>query len=340
MTNLSLYIHKLERRENLSHDEIQDVMHQIMSGHADKEQIAATLLALRAKGPTVEEITGAAKIMRKFVVGIKSKHKNILDTCGTGGDKRNTFNISTVSAFVVAGAGVVVAKHGNRSISSKCGSADLLEAFGVNLNVEEDHLRECLDQVGIVFLFAQKLHPAMKNVAEIRKELGVETIFNILGPLTNPAHATHQVMGVYNRDLVEPLVHVLKNLGLKRALVAHGNDGLDEITTTETSFICEYNGQEIISYDLNPVELGIPLAKPKDLEGGSLDNNLQIFIDVLSGDHGPKRDIVVLNAAYALYVAGKVKEISEGITVAEDSIDSGKALEKLDALKRFTKRVM
>ena len=337
MTNLSLYIHKLERRENLSHDEIQDVMHQIMSGHADKEQIAATLLALRAKGPTVEEITGAAKIMRKFVVGIKSKHKNILDTCGTGGDKRNTFNISTVSAFVVAGAGVVVAKHGNRSISSKCGSADLLEAFGVNLNVEEDHLRECLDQVGIVFLFAQKLHPAMKNVAEIRKELGVETIFNILGPLTNPAHATHQVMGVYNRDLVEPLVHVLKNLGLKRALVAHGNDGLDEITTTEKTFLSEFNGKEVLSYTILPEELNIPLAKKEDLKGGDLSANIKICEDILKGGKGPHRDIVLLNAAFAIYIAEKAKTITDAMRLAQESLDSGKALQKLEGLVKFTR---
>ncbi len=339
MTNLSSYIHKLQQRENLSQEEIQDVMRQIMSGELANEQIATILLALRAKGATVDEITGAAKIMRKFVVGIKTKHKNVLDTCGTGGDRKHTFNISTISAFVVAGAGVIVAKHGNRSISSKCGSADLLEALGVNLNVEEEHLSECLDQVGIAFLFAQKLHPAMKNVAAVRKELGVDTIFNILGPLTNPAKATHQVMGVYNRDLIEPLAHVLKNLGLKRAVVVHGSDGLDEITTTGQTFICEYNGREIISYDIGPEELGFSLAQPKDLEGGDLPANLQIFIDILSGDKGPKRDIVVLNAAYALYIDGKVKKIAEGIKLAEHSIDSGKALKKLDELKAFTRRV-
>ena len=264
------FIQKLHKKENLTQNEIEEVMHSIMSGTADKEDIAAFLLALRAKGPTVNEITGAAKIMRQFVVPIESKHKCILDTCGTGGDKKNTFNISTITAFVVAGAGVVVAKHGNRSVSSLCGSADILESVGVNLNVEEHRLEACLNEVGIAFLFAQKLHPAMKNVAPIRKELGVETIFNILGPLTNPANATHQIMGVYNRDLVEPMAHVLKNLGLKRAMVVHGNDGLDEITTTTKTFISEFNGTDVVSYDICPDELGIPIAKTEELQGGDL----------------------------------------------------------------------
>lgn len=330
------YIDKLHNKENLTQDEIEFVMNSIMSGDAIKEEIASFLLALREKGPSVDEITGAARIMRKYVVGIKTSHRDVLDTCGTGGDKTNTFNISTVTALVVAGAGVPVAKHGNRSVSSKCGSADILEGLGVNLNVNEDRLKECLDQVGIAFLFAQKLHPAMKNVAPIRKELGVETIFNILGPLTNPANATHQMIGVYSRELVEPMAQVLKNLGIKKGLVVHGSDGLDEITTTGITFISEYNGEEVITYDIDPGELGMKLAKPADLKGGDLEENIKIVTSILNGEKGPKRDIVLINSAYALYISDKIRNIEEGMEMAKDSIDSGKAKQKLNALKEFT----
>ncbi len=332
------YILKLQRHENLSQSEIESIMGEIMSGKAQKDDVAAFLLSLRAKGASVEEITGAAKIMRKFVVPIKTKHKNILDTCGTGGDKKNTFNISTITAIVVASAGCVVAKHGNRSMTSKCGSACLLEALGVNLDVEEDRLSECLDKIGIAFLFAQKLHPAMKNVAPIRKELGVETIFNVLGPLTNPAKATHQMMGVYSRDLVEPMVEVLKNLGLKRSMVVHGSDGLDEITTTAQSFIGEFTGSELRSYDFSPEELGIPLAKPEDLTGGEIERNTRIARQILDGELGPRRDIVVLNAAFALYTAEKVDNIVDGIHVASECLDQKKAKAKLEELVEFTNK--
>jgi len=331
-------IQKLKHKENLSRYEIEAVMKEIMSGNTPQQAIADFLLLLRDKGPTVEEITGAAAIMRQFVIPIASKHRNILDTCGTGGDRKHTFNISTISALVVAGAGGIVAKHGNRSISSKCGSADLLEALGVNLNVEQAHMQECLDEVGITFLFAQKLHPAMKNVAPARKQLGVETIFNILGPLTNPANATHQIMGVYSRDLVQPMAEVLRNLGLKRAMVVHGSDGLDEITTTGKSFISEFDGREIVSYDFFPEELGFSLADPKDLDGGDLNINVQIALDVLDGQYGPRRDIVVLNAGYALFVAQIAEDLNEGIQLAKESIDEGKAFDKLQELKEFTHR--
>lgn len=335
---MKAYIQKLNRRENLTQSEIEAVMQEIMAGQAAQDDIAAFLLGLREKGPTVEEITGAARIMRRFVTGIKTRHQRVLDTCGTGGDKKNTFNISTITAFVVAGAGVVVAKHGNRSVSSLCGSADVLEAVGIKLDIEEQHLSECLDEVGIAFLFAQKLHPAMKNVAPVRKALGVETIFNVLGPLTNPARATHQIMGVYHRDLVEPMAHVLKNLGLRRALVVHGSDGLDEITTTGRTDVSEYNAGEVISYDISPEELGIALAKPGDLAGGDLSTHVKIFESILNGRKGPQRDIVVVNAAYALYIAEQVKNIDEGIQAAHHSIDSGKARRKLEELKELTNR--
>ena len=335
---MKLYIEKLQNKENLTQDEIKEIMQGIMGGQAHEDDVAAFLLALRAKGPTVDEITGAAQIMRKFVIGIDTKHKDILDTCGTGGDKKGTFNISTITAFIVAAAGVIVAKHGNRSVSSQCGSADVLEALGINLNIEQEHLRDCLDEVGIAFLFAQKLHPAMKNVAPVRKKLGVETIFNIFGPLTNPAKATHQILGVYSRELVEPMAHVLKNLGLKRALVVHGGDGLDEVTTTDKTFISEYKEGEIISYDMTPDEVGLNYAKPHDLEGGDLKTNVHIFEEVLGGKIGPKRDIVILNTAYALYVAGKVANISDGMTLANETLDSGKAYIKLEELKSFTQK--
>ena len=332
------YIAKIKNGQNLSQQEIQGCMREIMSGEAAYQDIAAFLLALREKGPTVDEITGAAQIMRQFVLPVVSKHKVILDTCGTGGDKKNTFNISTVTALVVAGAGVVVAKHGNRSVTSKCGSACVLEGLGVNVMIDEKKMKECLDEVGIAFLFAQRLHPAMKNVAPVRKELKVETIFNILGPLTNPANATHQIIGVYSRDLTQPLAYVLKNLGLKRAMVVHGDDGLDEITTTGKTYISEYNGKDVVSYDIDPQELNFDLAKLQDLEGGDLNKNMQIVIEILSGQRSAKRDIVLLNSAYALYISEKAKDITQGIRMAEESIDSGKALSKLNQLKDWTNR--
>jgi anthranilate phosphoribosyltransferase len=332
------YIDKVLNRYNLSKEEVRDVMKIIMSGNASEDDLTQYLLALNDKGPTVEEITGAVEIMRQFVVGVKTRHEVVLDTCGTGGDHKGTFNISTVSALVVAGAGVAVAKHGNRSVSSVCGSADLLEALGVNLNLDDTKLGQCLDDIGIAFLFAQNLHPAMKNVAPVRKSLGVKTIFNILGPLTNPAHATHQVMGVYNRDLVEPMAEVLKNLGLKRALVVHGNDGLDEITITDKTFVSEFNGVDVVSYDIDPEELGIARATHEDLAVVEIEDNVCIALEILKGDKGPRRDIVLINAAYALYTVQKVKTIADGLAAAQESIDSGRALAKLEQLKEFSNR--
>jgi anthranilate phosphoribosyltransferase len=330
------YIQKLQNRLDLSADEIQQAMRLIVAGDISRDVVAKFLVALNTKSPSIDEITGAAKILRSFSLEVKTKHKVVLDTCGTGGDKKNTFNISTITAFVVAGAGVVLAKHGNRSVSSRCGSADVLEALGVNIALEKEFLGPCLDTIGIAFLFAQQLHPAMKNVAPVRKSLGVETIFNLLGPLLNPAKATHQMMGVYNRDYVQPMAQVLKNLGLRRAFVVHGSDGLDEVTTTAKTFISEYNGREIISYTLDPVELGFALAKESDLLGGDVAANAAIALDILKGAAGPKRDIVVLNAACALYCAEQVKDVSAGIVLAQQSLDQGKALQKLNDLKAFT----
>jgi anthranilate phosphoribosyltransferase len=333
------YILQIKQGENLSHDEITVVMELLMSGQAPLEEIKDFLLALKKKGPTVEEITACALIMRKFVLPVKTHHEIILDTCGTGGDHRDTFNISTVAAIVVASCGVAVAKHGNRSVSSKCGSADVLEALGINVDMEEQHLGKCLDEIGLAFLFAQRLHPAMKNVAFARQALGVKTIFNILGPLTNPAQATHQMMGVYSRDLIGPMAQVLKNLGLKRALVVHGNDGLDEITTTDRTFVCEYNGKDIISYDIDPDEWGVPRASIEDLRGGDAFHNAALVRKLLEGERGPRRDIVVINAAYALYTAQAVDNLTQGMRMAEHAIDSKRASQKLEELREFTNRV-
>jgi len=332
------YIDKIQSRQNLTHEEITVVMELIMSGHASLEDISDFLVALNFKGPTVEEITACALMMRRFVVPIKTIHEVVLDTCGTGGDHKGTFNISTASAFVVASCGVAVAKHGNRSISSQCGSADVLETLGVNVHLEETLVSDCLDKVGIAFLFAQRLHPAMKNVAPVRKALKVKTIFNILGPLTNPAGATHQIVGVYSRDLVEPMAHVLMNLGLKRALVVHGNDGLDEITTTGKTFISEFNGGEVVSYDIDAKELDMAPARLEDFAGGDKVENAHIMRDILQAHKGPKRDIVLINAAYGLYVAGAVDNITAGLRMAEHAIDSGRAYQKLQDLKEFTNR--
>ena len=312
------------------------VMSAFMDGTAAKDDMAAFLMALREKGPSIDEITAAAQTMRQFSIKVPTRHKVIFDTCGTGGDKKGTFNISTAVAFVVASTGVAVAKHGNRSVSSRCGSADVLEALGIPIDLEPAKLGECLDKIGITFLFAQKLHPAMKHVAPVRKELGVETIFNILGPLTNPAGATHQMVGVYRRELIEPVAHVLKNLGLKRALIVHGADGLDAVTTTAETSVAEFDGTSIKSYSISPDDFGIKSASPKDLLGKNASANKKIIMEIFSGKRGPKRDIVVLNAACALYTAEAVSSIKEGIRLANHLIDSGKAKEKLLELKEFT----
>ncbi|MBF0122247.1 MAG: anthranilate phosphoribosyltransferase [Candidatus Omnitrophica bacterium] len=329
-------IEKLQNKSNLNRGEIQAVMAEIMSGGASELDMKDFLLAMNTKGPTIEEISGAALIMRKFVVPVMTRHERVFDIVGTGGDGRNTFNISTCAAFVVAGSGVVVAKHGNRSVSSLCGSADVLEAMGIKIDIPHEKLSVCLDEVGLAFLFAQRHHPAMKHVAAVRKALGVKTIFNILGPLTNPAHATHQMMGVYSRHLVEQMVHVLKNLGSKRALVVHSADGLDEISTLDKTFISEFDGTEIRSYEILPEEFGFRRAFEQDIRGGDKDQNAKIMEDVLRGDKGPKRNIVLLNAAFALYAADAVKTPEEGLRMAAATIDDGSAYQVLQKLRDFT----
>lgn len=326
----------LSKGANLTTSEVESVMEEIMTGKAATEDIVSFLTALSAKGETIEEITAAASVMRRHATRINTKHKIILDTCGTGGDAKGTFNISTAVAFVASGAGIVVAKHGNRSVSSKSGSADVLEALGVNINMKKERIEKCLDTLGIAFLFAQNLHPAMRYAMAARKQIGKRTMFNILGPLSNPAAATHQLVGVYNRRWTVILAAVLANLGSRHALLAHGEDGLDEITTTSSTFVTEAIEGKLNSYEINPRDYGFNKVKLEDLSGGDVSCNAKILLDILQGKPGPRRDIVILNAASAIYAADKVKSIKEGIELARESIDSGKALEKLELLKEHS----
>lgn len=324
--------------KNLTAAQMQAVMEEIMCGKADTAQIVVFLTALDKKGETVEELTAAVAVMRLHAARINTSKPIVLDTCGTGGDAKGTFNISTTVAFVVSGCGIIVAKHGNRSVSSACGSADILEYLGVNINMAPDQIEQCLEYAGIAFLFAQKLHPAMKYAMPARKQIGKRTMFNILGPLSNPAGANHQLMGVYAKRWLEPLANVMCNLGTVHALVVHGEDGLDEITNTSSTFIAETCGGKVKVYEIKPEDFGFKRAQLADLKGGDVCVNSGILLDILNGKPGFKRDIVVLNAAFAIYAADKAVSIKEGISLAQESISSKKALEKLILLKEFSNR--
>jgi len=331
-------ISKAAMGKNLSRNEMKDAFGEIMAGKADSAQIAAFITALRMKGESIEEITGGAEVMRKFATKVKTRQKKVLDTCGTGGDKSGTFNISTIAAFVACGAGLTVAKHGNRSVSSRCGSADLLKELGINIEADLSTVEKCLDEIGIGFLFAPLLHSAMKYAAPVRRQLGIRTVFNILGPLTNPAGATNQLLGVYDRSLVEPLANVLKNLGSVHALVVHGTDGLDEVTTTGDTFIAELKDKNVKTYRVNPKDFGISKAKKEDLNGGDAKFNSKITMDIFSGKPGPQTDIVLLNAGCAIYAGDEAATIKKGVELAASSIVSGCALEKLNKLKKVTNK--
>jgi len=339
--------------ENLTEAEAIEVMTQIMDGETTEAQIASFLTALRMKGETVEEITGCARVMRDHAIQVRvAKPKEqivdidrdeinidwetIVDTCGTGGDNTHTFNISTTTAFVVAGAGVLVAKHGNRSVSSRCGSADVVEALGVNLEVPRGIVEKCVNNIGIGFLYAPSLHAAMRYAISPRKQIGIRTVFNILGPLTNPARATSQVLGVYKPELTETLAYVLKGLGSKRAFIVYGKDALDEISITGKTRISELNRGEVRTYDVQPEDFGLERGTLDDIRGGDTKENARITRDILEGKDGPRRDIVLLNAGFALCAAGKVENVKDGIKMARESIDSGKALKKLEKLIEFT----
>jgi anthranilate phosphoribosyltransferase len=331
-------IAKVVTGTSLTEAEAEGVMREIMQGEATDAQIAAYITALRMKGEAVEEITGSARVMREKAVHIRLDAPFQVDTCGTGGDLSHTFNISTTVAFVVAGAGVAVAKHGNRSVSSKSGSADVLQALGINIEMPAQRIEECLNEIGIAFLFAPMMHQAMKYAIGPRREIGIRTIFNLLGPLTNPAGVKAQIMGVYSADLTGLLAQALGNLGLTRAYVVHGMDGLDEITVADRTKVSEYKDGAVIDYFIHPSDFDLPMGKPEDLKGGDARDNAAIALQVLKGQLGPRRDIVLLNASAGLTAAGKAKDFRDGILLAGEAIDSGAALQKLEQLRKFTNK--
>ncbi len=334
-------------RQSLTREEARAVMAEILAGECSDAQIAALLVALHMKGETVEEIVGFAEAIRaaasplilhqNSTVDVSGTERDALvDTCGTGGDASGTFNISTATALVVAGAGVRVAKHGNRSVTSKCGSADVMEALGVNINLPPARLAACLEQVGMAFLFAPAMHSAMKYVQPARRELRLRTVFNLLGPLTNPARASAQVVGVYSVELVEKLAEALSMLGLHRAVVVHGLDGLDEITITGPTRVAEVREGSVRTYEVTPEEFGMKRAAIEEISGGDAAANAAIIREVLGGKKSPRRDVVLLNAAAALVAASKADHLADALPLAARSIDSGAAASKLDALVRFT----
>src|SRR4029453_7468152 len=343
-------VRALVDRRDLSRIEAAAAMEAIMSGAATNAQIAAFLTALRMKGEIVEELIGFAQVMRQKVVKVRTHDGDVvgatgtdremlIDTCGTGGDASGTFNVSTATAFVAAGAGVKVAKHGNRSVSSLCGSADVVETLGVNLELPPAQVARCIDETGIGFLYAPLLHTAMKHVMAARREMGVRTVFNMLGPLTNPAGANAQLIGVYAAALTEPLARVLAQLGTRRALVVHGADGLDEITTTGETQIAEVREGVVRTSRLRPEDFGVPRATLRDLQGGDREENAQIIRGILGGEPGPRRDIVLVNAAAALVVGGKAHDFKDGVAMAAASVDSGAAARKLAALAALSHRL-
>ena len=321
---------------DLSEAEASSVMDHIMTGNATDAQIGSFLTALRIKGETVEEITGFARVMREKATPIVCRGSPLVDTCGTGGDASGTFNISTVSAFVAAGAGVKVAKHGNRSVSSRCGSADVLKALGVNIEAGPEVVARCIDTIGIGFLFAPFLHGAMKYAIGPRREMGIRTVFNILGPLTNPAGASAQVLGVYAPHLTESMAGVLHRLGCRRAYVVHGLDGLDEISTVAGTHVSEIIDGAVRNYTIQPEDFGMSRTEAEQLKGGGPEENAGIALKILKGMNGPKRNIVLLNAGAAIAAAELADTIQDGIPLAEESLKSGAALEKLEQLTKIT----
>lgn len=331
-------LQKLIEKKSLSPEELQSCFQQIMGGKESPSLIASFLVALRMKGESAEELTAAALAMRQAAVPFKSQVQNLVDSCGTGGDHSNTFNISTAAALVAAGAGAKVAKHGNRSVSSQAGSADVLEALGIHVEISPELAEKCLEQTGFTFLYAPLYHPAMKNVASLRKELGLRTIFNLVGPLANPAQVKKQLMGVWDENYIDLMGEVLLKLGCQKALVVRSQDGLDEISLTAFTEVCELHAGKLRHYQIYPDKLGLKLCSKKDLLGGDSKANAEIIEAVLKGEKGPRRDVVVLNAAAILYVSDLVREIEIGIDRAEAAIDSGKALQVLEKLRRLSSR--
>ncbi len=343
-------VRALVDRRDLTRIEAAAAMEAIMTGAATGAQIGAFLTALRMKGETVEELIGFAQVMRQKVVRIRARGDDVagisgtdremlIDTCGTGGDATGTFNVSTATAFVVAGAGLRVAKHGNRSVSSLCGSADVVETLGISLELPPDKVTRCIEEVGIGFLYAPLLHTAMKHVMPARREMGVRTVFNMLGPLTNPAAANAQIIGVYAASLTEPLARVLAELGTVRAFVVHGADNLDEISNTGESRVSEVREGGVCTYAVRPEDFGLARASIKDLQGGDREQNAEIIRAVLGGETGPRRDIVLMNAAAALVAGARARDLKDGVAVAAQSIDSSAARGKLDALVALSRRL-
>ncbi len=332
-------IAKLVDRESLTESESEGAMREIMEGSATAAQIAAYVTALRMKGETVDEVVGAVRVMREKAVRIRVGDPLVVDTCGTGGDRKGTFNISTATALVVAGAGVTVAKHGNRAASSKSGSADVLRALGVNIDLPPPAVEACVNRIGIGFLFAPLFHGAMKHAAAPRQEIGIRTLFNILGPLTNPAGASIQILGVYAETLVDLMAQVLIKLGARHCFVVHGDDGLDEISISGPTRFCEGKGGRISCYRFDPRDAGVPPASLDAIAGGGPEENAKILLGILGGERGPRRDIVLLNAAPPLVACGKAKDFREGVALAAQAIDSGAAMEKLERLKQTSHAV-
>ncbi len=332
------YLNQIINCADLNETEMYAMITEIFSGNITDAQIGAFMAALATKGETFEEVAGAAKAMRDKARHIKTSGSEVIDTCGTGGDGADTFNISTTTAFVVAGCGLKVAKHGNRSVSSRCGSADLLEIMGVKIDADPETAAGAISEIGIGFFFAPLFHSAMRYAAKARKEIGVRSIFNMIGPLTNPANADCQLIGVYAPELTELMANALKLLGSRRAFVVHGHDGLDEVSVCAPTRISELKDQQIKTYDVFPEEFFSTHAKSEDIKGGNPRKNAEITLKILNGESGPKRDIVTLNASFALVVGGKAKNIPDGIQLACSSIDNGSAIRKLDELVRFTQQ--
>lgn len=327
---------KLISGEELEPSEIEQAAEEMMEGIATPVQVASFLTALHMRGERLEDVAAFAQVLRRHAVPFHRQPGIVLDTCGTGGDHSGTFNISTAAAIVAASAGVRVAKHGNRSMTSRCGSVDVLQQLGVNIDCDNALMERALDQIGICFLFAQKYHHSMRHVAHVRRELGFRTVFNLLGPLANPAGASHQLMGVFRRDLVEVIAKVLARLGTSRALVVHGDDGLDEITTTSASYVAEVNGGRVRTYVIAPQDFGLEPASITDIVGGDATRNAEIIEQVFAGEPGPYADIVVFNAGAAIYTAEKADSIAQGIAFAREAIASGDAREKLNELRDYT----
>jgi anthranilate phosphoribosyltransferase len=333
MMNYSQTLTQLLERRDLTHADMLDLMQHIMGGQLTAAQIAAVLVALRVKGETVSEIAAAAEVMRELSTKVKVQDdSHLIDTCGTGGDGTQTFNISTVSAIVAAAAGAKVAKHGGRSVSSKCGSADILEKLGVNVNLTPEQVARCVESIGVGFMFAPNHHIAMKHAAPVRRELGVRTLFNLLGPLTNPAGAKNQVMGVFLRDLTSKLAHVLQQLGSRHVLVVHGSDGMDEISISAPTFIAELKDGKISEYTATPEEFGLKSAPVNAIQVSDADTAMAMLVSVLDNQPGAARDIVLLNAGAAIYVAGLADSLAHGVKKAAKTVSSGAAKEKLAQL--------